>query len=157
MHTNARFAVAVHILTFIAVRSQEIPSITSAMIAESVDTNPVVIRRILGTLRQANLVHSQPGTGGGWVLAESADAITLLQIYRAVQDTPLFAVHQHPPNSRCDVGRNMIDVLNVYFTQAENAIEKQLEQITIDQVSRTITRRIQIAAATKRKVVARVH
>ena len=153
MFTNARLAVAVHILTFVAMRGQANQSITSAMIAASVDTNPVVIRRILGTLRQANLVVSQPGTGGGWMLAQPANTITLWQIYRAVQDAPLLAVHRHPPSSRCSIGQNMVGVLNIYFAQVETVVEKQLEGVTIDQITRAIQSRVQMPVSPRRSTV----
>ena len=142
MYTNARFAVAVHILTFVAMRGPTSQSITSSMIAESVDTHPVVIRRILGVLRQAQLVVSQPGTGGGWTLAKPAQMITLLQIYRAVKETPLFTVHRHPPNAGCPIGQNMVDVLNIYFAQAESAVEKQLECVTLDHIVNAVAARM---------------
>ena len=150
MYTNARFAVALHILAYVALRGQTHEPITSDMIAESVNTNPVVIRRILGTLRKANLVNSQPGTGGGWTLAQPANKITLLQIYRAMKESPLFAVHHHPPNERCPIGQNMISVLNVYFAQAESAIEKQMDGVTFDQITHAVAARTQ---ATRKRAV----
>ena len=82
MSTSTRFAVAIHILTSItllrgrAVRSEDI--------ASSVNTNPTVVRRILGTLADAGLTQAQLGLGGGALLAKPADQITLLAIYRAV-------------------------------------------------------------------------
>ncbi|MCA1734101.1 MAG: Rrf2 family transcriptional regulator, partial [Acidobacteria bacterium] len=54
MATSSRFAVATHILTVLAVRGDE-PS-SSNLIASSVGTNPVVIRRLLGMLGRAGLV-----------------------------------------------------------------------------------------------------
>jgi len=91
MGTSSRFAVAVHTLAYIAIRSSASLAITSEMIAKSVNTHPVVIRRILGTLRAAHLVRSQPGNGGGWTLAKKASAISLCEIYGAVELEPLFA------------------------------------------------------------------
>jgi Rrf2 family protein len=137
MYTSTRFAVAVHTLAFIAMRSGSNCSITSDMIAESVNTNPVVIRRILGVLRQAQLVRSQSGCGGGWALAQPASAITLRQIYRAIENDPLFALH-HRPNPRCEVGQNMLGVLGRYFKDAEQAMEERLERVSVAEVMREI-------------------
>ena len=137
MHTSTRFAVAVHTLAFIAMRSGSDCSITSEMIAESVNTNPVVIRRILGSLRQAELVNSQCGCGGGWALAQPASAITLRQIYHAIQGDPLLALH-HRPNPRCEVGQNMLSVLGSYFKDAEQAMEERLGRISVAEVMREI-------------------
>jgi len=137
MYTSTRFAVAVHTLAFIATRCKSCPAVTSNMVAESVNTNPVVIRRILGSLRQAHLVDSQPGSGGGWTMARPADAITLREIYRAVEGDPLFALHRRP-NSRCDVGRHIVGILDSYFRDAEKAMEEKLGRVTVAAVMRQV-------------------
>lgn len=134
MHTSSRFAVAVHTLVFLAARNNEKDSITSDMIAESVNTNPVVIRRILGTLRESNLVTSQSGASGGWYLKRKPDAISLCEIYRALESDPLFALPPRPANANCEIGRNMQEVLNCYFKDAEHAAELSLGKVTLAQV-----------------------
>ena len=98
---NSRFAIAVHVLTFLALAGDE-PT-TSEYIAGSVNTNPVVIRRILSALRQAGLVTAQPGIGGGSSLARPAAEITLADVYRATEERDLFALH--PRSLPCDAGR----------------------------------------------------
>lgn len=138
MRTSSRFAVAVHTLAYIAVRKSASLAITSEMIARSVNTHPVVIRRILGALRAAHLVRSQPGTGGGWTLAKKASAITLCQIYHAVENEPLFALHYRAPNARCEVARNMVGILGGHFDEAARAMEGRLERISLAQVVREI-------------------
>jgi DNA-binding IscR family transcriptional regulator len=45
MSTSSRFAVAVHVLTLMAWADEE--PLKSEQVAESVNTNPVVIRRML--------------------------------------------------------------------------------------------------------------
>ncbi len=134
MHTSSRFAVAVHTLVFLAARNSEKDSITSDMIAQSVDTNPVVIRRILGILRESNLVTSQSGVNGGWYLNRKPDAISLCEIYRALESDPLFALPPRPGNANCEIGRNMQEVLNGYFKDAERAAESSLGKVTLAQV-----------------------
>lgn len=62
MAQNSQFAVALHILTLLALNAHE--PLTSEYIAGSVNTNPVFIRRVLGKLAHASLVTSQPGVGG---------------------------------------------------------------------------------------------
>ena len=90
MNTNSRFAVAIHILTLLA--SQPDTILTSGEIACSVTTNPVVIRRVLGRLRQAGLVRSQAGLGGGWQLERLPEQITLQDAYCAMREGNLFSV-----------------------------------------------------------------
>lgn len=96
---------AVHVLSMLALGDGE-PA-TSAFIAASVKTNPVVIRRILGELRRLGLVRSQSGAGGGWELATDPDAITLAQLRHAVEKEGLFELHRRRPNPRCPVGRSI--------------------------------------------------
>ncbi len=138
MHTSSRFAVAVHTLAFLAARGSETNSVTSERVAESVNTNPVVIRRILGALRGAHLVTSQPGNGGGWTLTRRPNQITLRHVYRAVEDEPLFALHRRPPNAHCDVGRNMQGILDDYFKEAERAMEARLDKVTLAEVMQEV-------------------
>jgi Rrf2 family protein len=135
MTTSTRLAVATHILTLLAQQANE-PQ-TSALIAASVNTNPVFIRRILGMLSQAGLVASQPGVGGGWRLLRPASAITLLDVYQAVGDDPLLALHHSVPNPDCLIGRNIQRTLLIYFGRAEEAFRQALAQQTIAQVLET--------------------
>ncbi len=138
MHTSSRFAVAVHTLVYLASRNNDKDSITSDMIAQSVNTNPVVIRRILGTLRESNLVTSQSGACGGWYLKRKPDTISLCEIYRALESDPLFAMPPRPGNASCEIGRNMQEVLNCYFKEAERAAESSLDNVTLAHVMQQV-------------------
>lgn len=132
MSVNSRFAVGIHILTMLAYAQPEL--LTSAYIACSVTTNPVVIRRVLGDLRRAGLVTSLAGSGGGWKLRRGAEQITLLEAYKAVAEGSLFAMHAQRPNPQCDIGRTIQNTLSSFFAEAETALETQLAQNTIADV-----------------------
>ena len=129
MNSSTRFTVAVHTLTLLAFNEAE--PVTSETLASSVNTNPVVIRRVLGALRAAHLVTSQGGNGGGWRLAGDPATITLCQVYRAVEDEPLFALHHRPPNPHCPVGRNIQRALGGHFAAATHAMEAELGRTTL--------------------------
>ena len=126
---TSRFTVAIHVLTLLAFSGGE--PLTSEYIAGSVNTNPVVIRRLLGSLREANLVRSQPGPGGGWYLLRPARGITLRDVYRAVEGAGVFAMHANTPNPRCPVGANIKDILAGRFEDAQLALEAALERTRI--------------------------
>lgn len=129
MHnTNQRFAVSVHILTLLAASTGNI--VTSAAIAESVDTNPVVIRRTMSHLRQHGLVDSRPGTSGGWRLTKPASQISLCEIYEAVSHDHVLSMHSHP-NPDCMIGGNIREALQLVFDRTQRAVENQLAQFTI--------------------------
>ena len=135
MSTSSRFAVAVHVLTLMAWADEE--PLKSEQVAESVNTNPVVIRRMLCELAEAQLVVSQTGAMGGSKLARPAQQITLLDIYLAVESRGVFSLHCHPPNRHCPVGVNIGAVLNEVLDEVDSAVERVLANITIkDVVSR---------------------
>jgi len=126
---STRFSIAVHILSLIAVSPQDC---TGDYMAGSVNTNPVVIRRILGMLKKAGLVDVRPGVGGA-SLRKDPDRITLLDIYRAVnvtEENRLFRIHGKP-NLNCPVGRNIEEVLQAELKDAQSVMEQRLAQTTL--------------------------
>ncbi|WP_410514887.1 Rrf2 family transcriptional regulator [Paenibacillus sp. BR2-3] len=130
---STRFSMAVHILTLIAVHPNEL---TGDFIAGSVNTNPVVIRRIMGMLKKAGLVEVRSGVGGASLL-KAPEEITLLDVYRAVdviEDNQLFRVHADP-NMQCPVGRNIELVLQSELNEAQSAMEHRLAQTTLSQLT----------------------
>lgn len=137
MNTSRRFAFATHILTLLTVAADT--PLTSEYMARSVNTHPVVVRRILGNLRAAKLVASQPGTGGGWRLIREPASITLCEVYRAVEGEPLFALHERAPSTDCPVGRHIQPALSYVFDQATAAMEHKLRAISLaDIVQRVV-------------------
>jgi Rrf2 family protein len=135
MPTSSRFAVAVHVLTLMASAGDE--PLKSEFVACSVNTNPVVIRRILCALARARLVTSQTGAAGGSRLARRASRITLLDVYRAVEAREVFALHRQPSES-CPVGMNIQAELEHVLEDVEAAVEQVLANITIEKILHNI-------------------
>jgi Rrf2 family protein len=106
----------------------------SEQLAESVQTNPVVIRRMLCELAESELVVSQTGSMGGSKLARDPQQITLLDIYQAVESPGVFSLHRHPPSRHCPVGVNIGSVLNEVLDEVDTAVERVLANITIKDV-----------------------
>ena len=136
---NCRFTVAVHICALLA-HNEGRPA-TSDWIAESVNTNPVVIRRTLSSLAKAGLVKSWRGSNGGSVLAHPAQAISLAMIFRAVDDSEGPALHQQPPSKECPIGAHIQPVLVEMIASAESAREKIFAALTLADVMNSIQRR----------------
>ncbi|MYT99994.1 MULTISPECIES: Rrf2 family transcriptional regulator [unclassified Streptomyces] len=126
---SSRSAVAIHALAMLAHRRGGL--LTSQEIAESLDSNPVLVRRVLGRLRDAGLAWSVEGRAGGWSLARDPRAITLYDAYAAVEEGKVFSRHTHPPSSTCEIGRNLADVLDAEFQSAERALEERLGRTSI--------------------------
>jgi Rrf2 family protein len=131
MRASSRFTVAIHILTLLAHGAGAGAVMTSEYIAGSVNTNPVVIRRLLALLRRAKLVRSQSGPGGGWQLVVPARGITLRDVFRAVEPESLFPLHASTPNPRCPVGRAIQAALEAPYDEARLAVERNLAQTSI--------------------------
>lgn len=139
MGLSSRSAVGIHALTKLAHQGEG--SLTSAEIADSLASNPVLVRRILGSLRDAGLVWATEGRGGGWSLARTPREITLLDAYRAVEAGPVLSRHAHPPSDACEVGRHMQAVLEHEFREAEHALEERLGRTTIAHLVRETVER----------------
>jgi Rrf2 family protein len=129
MGGSSRFSTAVHILTLLAM--EEGRAVTSDYVASSVNTNPVVIRRLLRKLADAGLVHSIPGSTGGSRLAREANRITLRDAFAAVESGQLFGGHSQEPNPKCPVGRHIEEVLAPRVAAAEIAAGDALRKTTI--------------------------
>ncbi|MDI3235768.1 Rrf2 family transcriptional regulator [Exiguobacterium antarcticum] len=128
---NSRLAVSVHILALIATHPDQ--ALSSEYIAGSVNTNPVVIRRLTGLLRHAGLLKTVAGKTGATLTKDPA-AITLLMVYRAVEPKEtLFSMHEHP-NPACPVGRNIQSTLDDTFVRAQQALEAELEAETLSDI-----------------------
>lgn len=133
MAANSQFSIAVHVLTIIA-RSGGDERVKSDYIAQSVNTNPVVIRRLLSNLQEAGLVVSQVGAAGGTSLAKLAKDIRLSEIYKAMSCGEVFALHTSKPSEDCPVGKNIEAVLCRLQKEIDKSVEEKLHQFTLRDV-----------------------
>ena len=139
---NTRFAVATHILAYLAHSQGQ--SVSSDVLACSAGTHPVVVRRLTSALREAGLVQSQRGVGGGTVLARPASDITLLDVFRAVHETTpdLFQLASTNPNAHCDIGGVMQETLESMFGPAIEAMRAALAAVTVEQTAQELRKRL---------------
>jgi len=132
MAANSQFSMAVHVLAMLA-KSRE-DNVKSEFLAGSVNTNAVVIRRLLGQLSHANLVVSQTGASGGTRLARCPKEITLSEVYKAVSCGDVFALHAKSPDKDCPVGKNIEAVLCRLQKEIDKTIGEKLSQYTLQSV-----------------------
>ncbi|MDR4938406.1 Rrf2 family transcriptional regulator [Rossellomorea marisflavi] len=126
---NTRLSVAIHILSLVAMD----PKQSSDQIAQSVTTNPVVIRRLSGDLKKAGLLTSQAGVPGFNLTRDPKD-ITLLDIYKAVNmERELFSIHDKP-NPKCPVGKRIQGTLDETFKSVQTAMENELNEQTLKDI-----------------------
>jgi Rrf2 family protein len=136
MRTNCRFAMALHVLAVLAYKDGD--HVSSAFLSESVNTNPVIIRRLLGRLQRAKLVETRKGPRAGSRLSRSAARINLAEVYLAVDGTELFTLPRHRPNARCPVGHEIQEALRPVFLAARGALESDLAGTTLATVMESI-------------------
>lgn len=139
MPTSSRFAVAVHAL--VALTNHRGEPVASDYIAKSASTNPAVIRKLLSMLNEAGITQSQLGKGGGSLLARPPEAITLLDVFRAVESEALFALHRSEPDQDCSIGRHIQPVLQGTLDRALQAMEGELAAVTVAEVAHEIRKR----------------
>ena len=131
MQISSRFTVALHIFTCVEAY-QENYKVTSDFLAISINTNPVIIRKILGQLKKAGLITVARGTGGITVL-KPYDEITFYDVYQAiepVENGELFHFHE-APNPDCSVGRNIHALLDDKLKAIQDAMEDEMRRYTL--------------------------
>lgn len=131
LQISSRFTLAIHIFACIDTFGDEY-KVTSDFLAGSTNVNPVIIRKILGQLKGADLIKVARGTGGT-TIAKPLDEITFLDIYNAVEcveNGELFHFHENP-STNCPVGRNIHHILDDKLARVQNAMEKELASITL--------------------------
>ncbi len=132
MQFSSRLTIATHILLCIETFKDEY-KITSNFLAGSINTNPVIIRNILGLLSSAGIVEIKAGVGGA-SLARSSDDITLLDIFKAVEkEESLFHFHDNP-NLQCPIGRSVHSVMDGKLENIQSAMENEMSKITLSQL-----------------------
>jgi Rrf2 family protein len=140
MAGNSRLATAIHVAGMLSF-AEQMP-LTSEAIAQSCNTNPVVIRRIIGLLTRHGLVKVKMGMGGGSVLAKKPDEITLAEIYLALDEGSVFEVPQFDQDFHCQIGRIVRPVLAEVLLEAEQGLIEKLDHLTLADVIERIKQKM---------------
>lgn len=130
---SSRFTVAVHMLALISF--DDYGNLTSRQIADSVNTNPVVIRRLMIKLKEAEFIDVSQGNSGIELVKPLRD-ITLFDVYKAVEvveERELFQIHEDT-NIKCVVGANIQMVIEVILENAQTAMESVLKNVTLENI-----------------------
>src|SRR6266481_4322199 len=136
--TSVQFTVGAHIMAALGFRhGEELPS---AMLAESVNANPTFVRKSLSKLSKAGLVVATRGKNGASRLTRSPKQITLLDVYRASEAPPTFAIHSYPVEKRCPISCNIKGCMSSVLKKAQESFENSLAGITLADVVGEIRR-----------------
>jgi len=128
MRRNSQLSGVLHVLLHMAERDGPTPS---EDLAKAMATNPVVIRRVLSGLREAGLVRSEKGHGGGWGLARPLEAITLRQVHEALGAPEMLAIGNRTESPDCLVEQAVNAALGAVFAEAEAVLLAGLGAVTL--------------------------
>jgi Rrf2 family protein len=131
MQISSRFTVALHIFTCVETFKDDY-KVTSDFLASSINTNPVIIRKILSQLKNAGLINVARGTGG-ITLTRELQEISFYDVYQAIEPLEggdLFRFHE-APNPDCPVGRNIHALLDGKLKAIQTAMEDEMRRYTI--------------------------
>lgn len=131
MAYSTKLSDSLHLLVFIATERNR--DLSSAAIAKSLAANPSSVRQLMGRLRRAGLITSVTGHARP-ELARSAEDISMLDVYRAVEgDCPLLHLDTHT-NPECGVGVNVQRVIGERFDDVQRAAERAMSSVTLEQI-----------------------
>jgi DNA-binding IscR family transcriptional regulator len=104
---------------------------TSEVLAQAMETNPVVIRRMLAGLRARGFVRSEKGHGGGWTLDCDPACVTLRDIYEALGSPSILAIGNRSDSPTCLVEQGVNAVLTPAFAEIEATLLARLGEVTL--------------------------
>ena len=128
MKRNSRLSLALHTVSHMAGEPERVR--TSAEIAEHAGTNPVVVRRVLGRLREAGLLTSEKGHAGGWRLAKQPDDITLADVYLAL-DERMIATDEDGEPAHCSIEHALQRRVSGVLDEIEKTLVHKLSETSI--------------------------
>ena len=135
MKRNSRLSLALHTLSHMAGDPGRMR--TSADIADHAGTNPVVVRRVLGKLREAGLLTSEKGHSGGWKLAKPANGISLADVYLALDERLVSGTSEVEEPSDCSVETGLQARVAEVLDQIEETLVERLRETSITDVHST--------------------
>jgi Rrf2 family protein len=147
MTTSTRFAVGVHLLTALAANPGRV--LRSEDVADSANTNPVVVRRLFSLMTAHGLIRARLGPGGGFELARPASDITLRDVFAALESSDLFAEHRSSPSAFCPIGAHILPVLREATAPAIEALQEELARTTIADIASAVLARGEEAKSRK--------
>lgn len=139
MRRDGRLSGVLHVLLHMA---QKDGPVTSEVLAKAMDTNPVVLRRVMAGLRDQGYVQSEKGHGGGWMLACDLSKVTLRDIYSALGSPTLIAIGHRTESPGCLVEEAVNAALNKSIQDAEELLLSRLGEVTLAALSADVQSRL---------------
>lgn len=138
MRRDSKLSSVLHVLLHLAHSDHPM---TSEEMARFLDTNPVLVRRVLAGLRERGYISSNRGHGGGWSITCDLATVTLRDIYEAVGAPSFFAMGNRSEKTACLVEQSVNAALGNAFDEAEALLLRQLGDVTLADLSQDFNRR----------------
>lgn len=133
MKRSSRLSLALHALVHL--HKQPDAAMTSTTLAQCLMTNPVVVRRVLGELRDAGIVGAAKGRDGGWRLLRPSGEISLKTIYVAMGENLLIRTESDPGDHQCGIVRAVNSVMGEFLADAEALLAARLERVSLADIA----------------------
>ena len=138
MKHDSRLSSVLHALLHMA---EHDGPMTSEVLGQCLGTNPVVVRRTMGLLREAGLVTSDRGHAGGWRISADLSTVTLRQLYEALGEPAIFALGNRNERPQCLVEQSVNAALDGAFAEAEALLLARFSEITLATLADDFARR----------------
>ncbi|WP_053228180.1 RrF2 family transcriptional regulator [Spirochaeta cellobiosiphila] len=140
MRRDIRMSRMLHVLIHM---DRHVETVTSEQISKMISTNPVVVRRLMGGLRQRGIVASEKGHGGGWKLTQPLTEISLYDVYQAVGAPPLFNIGSNAEPSECLVEKAVDAQIDSSLKEAEARLFEQFSHISVEDLAQDFENRLE--------------
>lgn len=138
MKRDSRLSSVLHALLHMA---EQPGPMTSDALAQCLGTNPVVVRRTMGFLRDAGIVQSERGHAGGWRIQADLRTVTLRQLHEALGEPAMFAIGNRHEAPQCLVEQAVNAALEGAFAEAESLLLQRFSDITLADLAADFARR----------------
>ena len=142
MQISSKFTIGVHLLAVIDYLGES-EKVTSSVLAGSIGVNPVIVRNVMGNLKEAGLISISQGKSG-ISLTKTPGQITFYDVYKAVDsvnEDGLFHFHENP-NPECPIGRNIHKAMDSKLERVQMCMEEEMRKITLADVMKDIQREL---------------
>lgn len=139
MIRDSKLSGILHVLLHMA---EHAAPVTSERLAQIMQTNPVVIRRIMAGLRERGYVQSDKGHGGGWSIARDLATITLRDVYDSIGAPALFAIGNRNDHPQCAVEQAVNAAIGTSLRDAESLLLASLSRVTLADLGASFHQRL---------------
>ncbi|QFQ88803.1 transcriptional regulator [Paracoccus kondratievae] len=138
MKRDSRLSSVLHALLHMA---EHDGPMTSEALGQCLSTNPVVVRRTMGLLREAGLVTAERGHAGGWRIAADLETVSLRRLHEALGEPAIFAIGNRNETPECLVEQSVNAALEGAFAEAEALLLDRFADVTLADLARDFARR----------------